>query len=107
MQALRRPRSPCGMCFAIPQAMHSAKAHTTLSTVVSTTLALLFIFCSLPARAAEVGKKDAAIKFGEGQYRLGPEDVIEVFVWKEPDLSTTVVVRPDGRVSLPLTGEVE
>ena len=47
------------------------------------------------------------IKFGEVQYRLGPEDVIEVFVWKEPDLSTTVVVRPDGRVSLPLTGEVE
>jgi polysaccharide export outer membrane protein len=37
---------------------------------------------------------------------LGPEDVIEVFVWKEPDLSTTAVVRPDGKVSLPLIGEL-
>src|SRR5258708_11545875 len=41
------------------------------------------------------------------EYRLGPEDVIEVFVWKEPDLSTTVVVRPDGRISLPLANELE
>lgn len=40
-------------------------------------------------------------------YRLGAEDVIEVFVWKEPDLSSTVVVRPDGKVSLPLAGELE
>jgi polysaccharide export outer membrane protein len=39
-------------------------------------------------------------------YRLGPEDVLEVFVWKEPELSTTVTVRPDGRITLPLAGEV-
>jgi polysaccharide biosynthesis/export protein len=43
----------------------------------------------------------------EAQYRLGPEDVIEVFVWKEAELTTTVVVRPDGRISLPLAGELE
>src|SRR6202167_3477112 len=43
----------------------------------------------------------------ESDYHLGPEDVIEVFVWKEPDLSTTVVVRPDGRISLPLANELE
>lgn len=41
-----------------------------------------------------------------GAYRLGPEDVIEVFVWKEPELSTTVTVRPDGRIAIPLAGEV-
>jgi len=40
------------------------------------------------------------------EYRLGPEDLIEVFVWKEPDLTTTVAVRPDGRISLPLTNEI-
>lgn len=40
-------------------------------------------------------------------YRLGPGDVIEVFVWKEPELSTTAAVRPDGRISLPLAGEME
>jgi polysaccharide export outer membrane protein len=43
----------------------------------------------------------------ESDYRLGPEDVIDVFVWKEPDLSTTVVVRPDGKISLPLANEIE
>jgi polysaccharide biosynthesis/export protein len=40
-------------------------------------------------------------------YRLGPEDVIDVFVWKEPDLSTTVTIRPDGKISLPLANELE
>jgi polysaccharide export outer membrane protein len=40
------------------------------------------------------------------EYRLGPEDVIEVFVWKEPDLSATVTVRPDGNISLPLASEI-
>ena len=33
--------------------------------------------------------------------------MIEVFVYKEPDLSTTVTVRPDGRISLPLAGELD
>ena len=38
-------------------------------------------------------------------YRLGPEVVIEVFVWNETDLTTTAVVRPDGKISLRLIGE--
>jgi polysaccharide biosynthesis/export protein len=41
------------------------------------------------------------------EYRLGPEDLIDVFVWKELELTATVVVRPDGRISLPLSGELE
>jgi polysaccharide export outer membrane protein len=41
------------------------------------------------------------------EFRFGPEDVLEVFVWKEADLSTTVTVRPDGKVSLPLAGELD
>jgi polysaccharide export outer membrane protein len=40
------------------------------------------------------------------EYRLGAGDVIDVFVWKEKDLSESVVIRPDGNVSLPLLGEV-
>jgi polysaccharide export outer membrane protein len=44
--------------------------------------------------------------YGESEFRLGPDDVIEVFVYKEPDLSATVVVRPDGKISLPLIGEL-
>jgi len=44
---------------------------------------------------------------GAPSYVLGPEDVIEVFVWKSPELSTTATVRPDGRISLPLAGELQ
>ncbi len=44
--------------------------------------------------------------FGDSEYRLGPEDVIEVFVWKEDDLTTSTVVRPDGKVTVPLVGEI-
>ena len=44
--------------------------------------------------------------FGDAEYRLGPEDVIHVFVYKEAELSTEVVIRPDGKVSLPLIGEL-
>lgn len=40
-------------------------------------------------------------------YRMGPEDLIECFVYKEPELTATVVVRPDGMISLPLVGEIQ
>ena len=59
------------------------------------------------ATAADDVKPPAGTPPGEAEYRLGPEDVIEVFVWKEPELTTTVVVRPDGRISLPLANELE
>lgn len=39
-------------------------------------------------------------------YILGPEDVLEITVWKNADLSKLVQVRPDGKVSLPLIGDV-
>ncbi len=40
------------------------------------------------------------------EYILGPEDVLEISVWKNNDLSKQVQVRPDGRISLPLVGDV-
>lgn len=39
-------------------------------------------------------------------YLIGPEDVLEISVWKNADLSRTVIVRPDGMISLPLIGDV-
>lgn len=35
-------------------------------------------------------------------YLIGPGDALQIFVWRNPELSTTVPVRPDGRISLPL-----
>lgn len=43
----------------------------------------------------------------DATYALGPGDVIEVFVWKEPELTTTVTVLPDGRIALPLVGDLQ
>ncbi len=40
-------------------------------------------------------------------YVVGAEDVLSIYVWKEPDMSKTVPVRPDGMISLPLVGEVK
>ncbi|MDP6376432.1 MAG: polysaccharide biosynthesis/export family protein [Pseudomonadales bacterium] len=39
-------------------------------------------------------------------YRISPEDVLEISVWKEPDLQRKVVVRPDGGLSFPLAGDM-
>jgi polysaccharide biosynthesis/export protein len=38
---------------------------------------------------------------------IGPEDVLDISVWKEPDVSRVVPVRPDGRISLPLINDVQ
>jgi polysaccharide biosynthesis/export protein len=40
-------------------------------------------------------------------YVIGPQDMIDVNVWKEPDISRTVPVRPDGKISLPLLNDVQ
>lgn len=40
-------------------------------------------------------------------YRIGVDDVIQVSVWKNPDLSVKVPVRPDGMISMPLAGDVQ
>ena len=39
-------------------------------------------------------------------YKIGPEDVIQIRVWREPELSVQQSVRPDGKITLPLIGDV-
>jgi polysaccharide export outer membrane protein len=43
----------------------------------------------------------------ESTFTIGREDVLDVAVWRDPDLSRTVPVRPDGFISMPLVGEVK
>ena len=40
-------------------------------------------------------------------YVIGPEDVLAVVFWRDKDMSADVVVRPDGKISLPLLNEVQ
>jgi polysaccharide export outer membrane protein len=40
------------------------------------------------------------------EYVIGPDDVLAINVWKEPEISRTLPVRPDGNISLPLVGDL-
>ena len=52
------------------------------------------------------GAADKAILTVTPEYIIGPEDILEITVWKNADLSKQVQVRPDGRISLPLLGDI-
>lgn len=49
---------------------------------------------------------DAADQATGLAYHVGPQDVLDIFVWREPDLTKPVVVRPDGGISFPLAGDL-
>jgi polysaccharide biosynthesis/export protein len=40
-------------------------------------------------------------------YKIGPQDVVRIDVWKEPEISRIIPVRPDGKISLPLLNDVQ
>jgi polysaccharide export outer membrane protein len=48
-------------------------------------------------------KKTAAV---DPSYIIGPADILEIQVWKEPDFSRQALVRPDGKITLPLVGDL-
>lgn len=64
-----------------------------------------------PAEKPDAGASEAPAKTADAQanggYIIGPEDILAINVWKEPDISRSVPVRSDGAISLPLVGEVE
>jgi polysaccharide export outer membrane protein len=60
----------------------------------------LFVICY-----ADSGNKQAP-PLVEKEYLIGIGDVLEISVWHEPDISKVVFVRLDGRISLPLVGDV-
>lgn len=73
-------------------------------------LAIAGVLLITPMGCASVVPKEAldeAAKPVSKEFLLGPEDVLEVTVWRNQDLSRTVVVRPDGKISLPLVGDVQ
>ncbi|USG61299.1 polysaccharide export protein [Sneathiella marina] len=66
-------------------------------------LALFFAACSAQNEAASTAPVTLS---GSAEYIIGPNDELDVFVWQNPDLSVTVPVRPDGRISTPLVNDM-
>jgi polysaccharide export outer membrane protein len=82
-----------------PRMMFGAK---TVHVVVTTALLGSVVGCVAPSR-------DIVEEAGNIQkdFLLGPEDMLDIVVWKNDDLTQkAVVVRPDGKISMPLIGEV-
>ena len=49
----------------------------------------------------------SAVAVDPEKYQIGPEDLLFVRVWREPDFTLPVAVRPDGKITMPLIGEVQ
>ena len=67
---------------------------------------------AVPAPSAGSSASDATTIAPSGSpagpdYVIGPEDVLHIAVWKEADLTATLPVRPDGKISLPLLNDVQ
>ena len=56
------------------------------------------------AQAVPAGTQAAGAPSAD--YRIGPGDQLQIFVWRSPELSTSVPVRPDGKISIPLVEDI-
>jgi polysaccharide export outer membrane protein len=59
------------------------------------------------APVATLSERDANRSIAPEAYRIGPEDLLQISVWKNDALSRSVPVRPDGKISLPLLNDVD
>jgi polysaccharide export outer membrane protein len=67
--------------------------------------ALLACWLQNPAGAQEIGDAPPSSVVGP-DYMIGPGDELQIFVWRNPELSVTVPVRPDGKISSPLVQDM-
>ncbi len=61
----------------------------------------------IDAVAGETASAAAGRSAETADYLIGAGDVLEILVWREPDISRTVHVRPDGKISLPLVDDIQ
>jgi polysaccharide biosynthesis/export protein len=70
----------------------------------------LAVLCTVAPQSADDDKKPIARPPGPGvteEYRVGPGDKLRIEVYKDSQLSQSVQVRPDGKITLPLVGDLE
>ncbi len=69
--------------------------------------AVLFMMTQHAPAAGKEQPQSVADSAKKTNYRIGPNDILHVYVWKEEELTQDVIVMPDGRISFPLIGEIE
>ena len=83
------------------------KALLAIASVCVCSAAAAHAQAPVPAPAAAARADAVVIPPDDGDYKIGAEDVLDISVWKNPELSRTVPVRPDGKVSLPLVNDIQ
>lgn len=86
-------------------------AHPMVRSVVVGMLVVAALSAANPVGAqaptAAAAERDAGRGATPETYRIGPEDLLQISVWKNDALSKSVPVRPDGKISLPLLNDVQ
>jgi polysaccharide export outer membrane protein len=67
------------------------------------TLLVCFLFIHTSSTQAQDGLQEDK---GKSPYLIVPNDVLNIFVWNEPELTQDIIVMPDGRITFPMIGEV-
>lgn len=85
--------------------------HSKFTTLVISGFLLLLTACASPATQVKVEKSERkaapARTTSVAHYKIGIDDLVQINVWKNPELSVIVPVRPDGMISMPLIGDVK
>jgi len=63
-------------------------------------------FSAIAAEPTKVLEAPPPLAVDQEKYQIGPEDLLFIRVWREPDFTLAVAVRPDGKITMPLIGEV-
>jgi len=78
------------------------------ASAITLILPFLLIGCASDAHisAGSTALKDNNSSETVPEYHIGVDDTVDINVWRNPELSVSVPVRPDGKISLPLVGDV-
>lgn len=90
-----------------PCAGSALKPRRTMAARIALTLALAGLGSLGGCATGNLPSAPNQVSAADYHYVIGPGDTLQISVWKNPDLSSTVQVRPDGRVSTPLVNGVQ